>query len=119
MLTISMRSHRQVLMRRYSIVEGYGKKRMRACRNTVTPPFEQKSCVVIYLSPHLGDRPPNQQASLDNRHQHVDDDDKGSKHEHAGEHAGHVEYAFRLLDQIAKSSCRAEIFADHSANHGK
>ena len=47
------------------------------------------------------------------------DDDEGRQHEHAGEHAGDVEHAFGLLDQIAEPGRGAEIFADHRADHGK
>ena len=49
----------------------------------------------------------------------VDHDDEGRQHEHAGEHAGDVEHAFRLLDQIAEPRRGTEIFADHRAHHGK
>src|SRR5665647_3033347 len=37
----------------------------------------------------------------------------------AGEHAGDVEHAFCLLDQVAQARRGTEIFADHRAHHGK
>ena len=46
-------------------------------------------------------RPPDQKALLDQRDDHVDRNHESGEHEHAGEHAGDVEHAFRLLDQIA------------------
>ena len=36
-----------------------------------------------------------------------------------GEHAGHVEHALGLLDQVTKPGRRAEIFADHGTDDGK
>ena len=46
-------------------------------------------------------RTPHQQAALDQRDQPVDQDHEGGEHEHPGEHAGDVEHAFRLLDDVA------------------
>ena len=63
------------------------------------------------------DRPPDQQPVLDQRDEPVDRDHEGGEHEHAGEHAGDVEHALGLLDQIAEPGRRAEIFADHRADH--
>ena len=47
----------------------------------------------------------------------VDQDHEGGEHEHAGEHAGHVEHAFGLLDDVAETGGRAEILAHHRAHH--
>src|SRR5207302_4980649 len=64
-------------------------------------------------------RPPDQEPALDQRDEKVDADHKRGEYEHAGEHAGDVEHAFGLLDDVAESSSRAEILADHGAHHGE
>src|SRR6184192_4797552 len=57
-------------------------------------------------------RPPDQEPPLDQRDDKVDADHKRGEYEHAGEHAGDVEHAFGLLDDVAESGSRAEILAD-------
>src|SRR6185312_16094617 len=76
--------------------------------------------VVALLGPLVADwGPPHQQAFFDHADDDVDHDDKGRQHEHAGEHAGDVEHAFSLLDQVAEAGRGAEIFAHHRAHDGK
>src|SRR5438067_1375736 len=56
-------------------------------------------------------------ADLDTRNEHVDRDYEHREHQHAGEHACDVEHALGLLDDVAEPRRRAEIFADHRADH--
>src|SRR5215471_12663763 len=65
------------------------------------------------------DRLPDQQTPFGQRDQKVDTDHEGSEHEHAREHARHIEHAFRLLDEVAEPGGRAEILADHGTDHRK
>ena len=53
--------------------------------------------------------PPRQEALLYPAHRGVDDQHEHREDEHAGEHAGDVEHAFRLLDEIAEPGGGAEI----------
>jgi hypothetical protein len=46
--------------------------------------------------------PPDQKAPFDQGDGNIDENDKGGQHEHAGEDAGDVEHAFRLLDQVTE-----------------
>src|SRR5260370_1166060 len=64
-------------------------------------------------------RTPDQQAVLDLGHQQIDRHHEHRQHDHAGKHAGDIEHAFGLLDQIAKPCRRTQILADHRADHGK
>ena len=58
---------------------------------------------LVFLNARLRHRPPHQQAPLDNRHQRIDRDHERRQHEHTGEHAGDVEHAFGLLDEVAEA----------------
>src|SRR5215510_10827539 len=64
-------------------------------------------------------RAPYQQASLDDADYGVDHDDENCEHEHAGENSRHVEYALRLLDQIAEAGGRAQVFTNDRAHNCK
>ena len=63
-------------------------------------PRKRRSSLGSALS---GRRAPDQKALFNDADNGVDDDDKGRKHKHAGENPRHVEYALRLLDQIAEA----------------
>ena len=72
------------------------------------------------LRPRIRRRgPPDQQALLDHGDDHVDDEHEGGQHEHAGENAGHVKHALRLLNEVTEPGGGAQIFAHHRAHHGK
>ncbi len=58
---------------------------------------------------------PDQEAPFDECHHRIDEDHEDRQDGHAGENAGHVEDAFRLVNLVAKACRGAEIFPDDRA----